>query len=430
MNDGLKRCPNCNNWIPQNAQYCPFCGSSFDEIEEKRIVKFDTHKIMLFVAGVITTIVLLLLFRWVSVRTPDQDASSGSDTSAVLNIGEEESNTGVSTTSNPEPITAIEPVAALREINSAMSDYIYVTLLTQADKGNTESSVDIELTDTEKIRAAVLASEPDGRLDSDFRLEDGRIVRDAHVKTGPNGNGYHGLSVSENDVEQNCRNLFGTNANWEHLQTEVKCPLYDAVKYTDSSVTYAVIVDTEVDTELAQESHNYIAVKNGDSYIGEVEIFWGYWGMLKCDPELSNYKITYGLLIDDSSKYGMVISSIRISKIDAADTPTGNVDSMETDSDSTESPTSEVQNRPFYGIWCFASKDQQEAQQIAEDLRNIGFDGQVYISSEWSNLNPEKWYCSSAGTCYTKSEAETVLDAIQAAGYSDAYIKYSGNYIG
>ena len=55
---------------------------------------------------------------------------------------------------------------------------------------------------------------------------------------------------------------------------------------------------------------------------------------------------------------------------------------------------------------------------------------EVHISSEWSNLNPEKWYCSSAGTCYTKSEAETVLDAIQAAGYSDAYIKYSGNYIG
>lgn len=241
------------------------------------------------------------------------------------------------------------------------------------------------------------------------------------METGPNGYGYHGMSVSEEDVEQNCRNLFGTEAQWEELQTEGKCHLYDAVSYADSSDTYALIVGAEVDTELAQESHDFIIVENGDGYTGEADIFWGYWGMLKRNPELSNYKIVYGLSLDDSSKYGLVISSLKILGIESSVTQTESVDSVEAYSDLSETPFTFVQDKSFYGIWCFASKDQWEAEQVADDLKDRGFDGQVFVSSEWSNLNPEKWYCSSAGACSTKSEAEAVLSATHNAGYSDAY---------
>lgn len=56
------------------------------------------------------------------------------------------------------------------------------------------------------------------------------------------------MIVTEEVVEKNCRNLFGTEAQWEELQTEVKCHMYDAVRYAASSCTYTLIADSEVDT--------------------------------------------------------------------------------------------------------------------------------------------------------------------------------------
>ena len=88
------------------------------------------------------------------------------------------------------------------------------------------------------------------------------------------------------------------------------------------------------------------------------------------------------------------------------------------------------QNQPFYGIWYYASKDRLEAQKKADELTKHGFNARVYISDEWSNLNQERWYSVSAGTCSTKAEAEVVLQRAQEAGFSKVYIKYSGEYIG
>ncbi len=85
---------------------------------------------------------------------------------------------------------------------------------------------------------------------------------------------------------------------------------------------------------------------------------------------------------------------------------------------------------PFWGVWCYASRDENEAQKVADGLISIGIEGRVFLSSEWSNLNQENWYCASASIYPTESEAERVLSVVQDAGYTDAYIKYSGSYIG
>ena len=85
---------------------------------------------------------------------------------------------------------------------------------------------------------------------------------------------------------------------------------------------------------------------------------------------------------------------------------------------------------PFYGVWCFSSKDSSAAQNVADDLSKIGFNAGVYISTDWSNLNQEKWYCVSADSCVTESDAKSILKKAQDAGYSHAYIKYSGEYLG
>lgn len=86
-------------------------------------------------------------------------------------------------------------------------------------------------------------------------------------------------------------------------------------------------------------------------------------------------------------------------------------------------------HEPFYGIWCFASKDEQEAQQVADNYRQQGIDAQVFLTTDWSNLNSEPWYVVSAGTYRTEGEADQALAAVQSV-QPDAYIKHSGDWQG
>ena len=92
--------------------------------------------------------------------------------------------------------------------------------------------------------------------------------------------------------------------------------------------------------------------------------------------------------------------------------------------DSSQSPIS-----PFYGIWCGAAKTEAEAQKQAKKIRENGFDAQVFVTTDWSNLNTEKWYVITAGIYGTKEAASAVLQDVQRV-CSDAYIKYSGNWQG
>lgn len=89
----------------------------------------------------------------------------------------------------------------------------------------------------------------------------------------------------------------------------------------------------------------------------------------------------------------------------------------------------ENDNTPFYGIWCSASKTQEEAENTISTLEQNGFHGQLFVSSEWSNLNPEMWYVVTAGLYSSESNAYTALSSIQRI-YPSAYIKYSGDYLG
>ena len=83
--------------------------------------------------------------------------------------------------------------------------------------------------------------------------------------------------------------------------------------------------------------------------------------------------------------------------------------------------------RPFYGIWCDASKDYDEACRFCKKTAGWGFPAEVFVTTDWDNLNPEKWYAVTAGVYYNKAEAESVLPAVKQL-YPDAYVKYSGNH--
>ena len=84
---------------------------------------------------------------------------------------------------------------------------------------------------------------------------------------------------------------------------------------------------------------------------------------------------------------------------------------------------------PFWGVWVGASKDEAEAQAQADELTAAGFDGRVFITTDWSNLNTERWYVVTAGISKSESEAGGLCTLVQEAGYDGAYVKYSGDYV-
>ena len=85
---------------------------------------------------------------------------------------------------------------------------------------------------------------------------------------------------------------------------------------------------------------------------------------------------------------------------------------------------------PFYGVWVSASKDYGEAQSMADELVDVGFDGTVFVTTDWSNLNSEPWYVVTAGCAKTEGEAQALCERVHTAGYGDAYVKHSGDFIG
>ena len=83
----------------------------------------------------------------------------------------------------------------------------------------------------------------------------------------------------------------------------------------------------------------------------------------------------------------------------------------------------------FYGVWCFASKEFDNADLFADSLIEKGLDAFVCLSTEWTNLNKDPWYIVSAGEYYTEEEAKEALRDIRSI-VPDAYIGWTGYYVG
>ena len=451
----MRTCRHCGKSIPEDTKYCPFCGETLPNHQNRK------GTIAIITTGVLALISIGLIFYHVgrhsnksrikitynnagSIDTsamfdstmPQADENSSSGTTSLNKTNESASD---KKTEKTDDITMQQAEVALAQIDNTISRYVGVVLMKQKQDGINQKSGDsfaVLLTDAEKIRAAALASAPDGVIDGVFREDNIGIVFDENAMYGPNGDGYHGVSVASKSVERNCRNLFGTEANWEELQIRENCHLYDAVKYTDSAGTHAVLIDKGIESEIEQSSIDYRIREDNGNYTGEVDLFWGYWGDLKNNPGISNYKIEYELIPNEKSEYGLVISSMRIMKTVAPGTDTqsdSHISDKASSAATVNNPdpiTETTPKQPFYGVWCYASKNPLEAQSKADELSQRGLDGRVFISSEWSNLNQERWYCTSAGVSLTEADAEIVLETALNAGYSDAYIKYSGEYTG
>ncbi|MBO4365299.1 MAG: SPOR domain-containing protein [Eggerthellaceae bacterium] len=83
---------------------------------------------------------------------------------------------------------------------------------------------------------------------------------------------------------------------------------------------------------------------------------------------------------------------------------------------------------PFWGVWVGASMDESEANGIADSVRAQGFEADVVLTTDWSNLNAEPWYVITVGRHSTEEQANALVGTVQSSGWPDAYVKYSGDH--
>ena len=134
-------------------------------------------------------------------------------------------------------------------------------------------------------------------------------------------------------------------------------------------------------------------------------------GFRGCDAKL--------LGADSTDTTGVVLSASTIGNAPDSQVSTTPAD---TDADMTTGMAA------FWGIWIGASKNQGEAEVLASEAQSKGFPASVYLTTDWDNLNSEPWYVVSAGEYSSQQAANSTLPSVQAAGYSDAYVKYSGEH--
>ena len=94
---------------------------------------------------------------------------------------------------------------------------------------------------------------------------------------------------------------------------------------------------------------------------------------------------------------------------------------------SPKEPAPASQPAPYWGVWVGAFAERENAEARAAEVRSLGLDARVEVSSDWTGLNQETYYVVSAGSYDTREAAEAVLPQMQ-QHYPDAYVKHTGDH--
>lgn len=82
----------------------------------------------------------------------------------------------------------------------------------------------------------------------------------------------------------------------------------------------------------------------------------------------------------------------------------------------------------FYGIWTGKTTSLEAAQNETNALRAFGYDAKIYLTTEWTNLDPIPAYMISTGEYGSEEEAQASLESVKATGRNEAYIQYTGTH--
>lgn len=328
-------------------------------------------------------------------------------------VVEDSSEKKVETETEERNLSIAEVRKACQPLEDDISNYEYVAVL-ESNLSRVGEQKTINLNDKEKTRAAGLACDVSNEEAFDLEILDTGEFR--ILQNHSDSADCSGVELSEEEVNQKCQAMFGKKASLASLASKGNA-VSDVVRLNNGRKRIVSLWGNfETDTDFIV---NDSTVKKGkQGYLLKQNIYVGHWGYSNLGK--SNYQITCGVKKSKESEYGFVIYSMNVRRI--ADEYTWKSE------EEAEEPVN--LNTPFYGIWCYGVKDASQADSYAEKVSAKGFDGRVFVSSDWDNLNPEKWYVITAGVYDTEQEAKDALKEVKAAGYTDAYVKYSGEYIG
>lgn len=220
-----------------------------------------------------------------------------------------------------------------------------------------------------------------------------------------------GQPLEPEDAKKAGIKIFGEPANIDLLDNysdQVEGPVW-----MDGDLVYLNYIG-ETDTDI-QTNETYVNFFPGQIRIDEC-CFVGHWSLVH---EISNFCISYLFDQNPNAETGISLSEIHIERINK-DTPYEYV----------ESSNEYAVDESFYGIWIGAFKGEDDAEKLADQAIDKGFENaRVLLSTDWDNLSSEPYYVVSAGMYDTKEDASAELDSVKSAGFNGAYVKYTGEYI-
>ncbi|MCR5590635.1 MAG: SPOR domain-containing protein [Lachnospiraceae bacterium] len=84
-------------------------------------------------------------------------------------------------------------------------------------------------------------------------------------------------------------------------------------------------------------------------------------------------------------------------------------------------------DEPFFGLWTGSFSDRQDALNLVEKLEGKGFEAYCIYTPEWENLSSDPYWSVTIGRSGSEPEAQAYIEDAKAAGYKDAYVKYTGD---
>jgi len=283
----------------------------------------------------------------------------------------------------------------LTALTNEMHNFEYYLLMKNSYDNTYLKKTSIKLNNTNIAKAAALTA-PE---------TDKNCVKNTENEEGGEDCYY---SVSDDELKKASQKIFGKKATKVMLPSEKdKNSIYDVYNSKEyGPVKYISIVETETTF-----TTNYVTItKKGSDYVIVKEAYFGYWGG---DHGNSNLRIIYTAQKSNKSGYGFIIKKM----------------SIQTYSKTISFSVDKYAQIPFYGIWVASAKSEKQAAKKAMELYKKGLEAQILITSDWSNLNKEKWYVVTSGECTDEATAFINLDKVKKY-YPSAYVKYSGEWRG
>lgn len=181
--------------------------------------------------------------------------------------------------------------------------------------------------------------------------------------------------------------------------------------YDVDGITWACFSDT---THQGRQGYDFVQYKGSD-IVDRFTLSAEYWDN-ENDQYDENSIFTYRDHAISMNEYEELLK-----KYTGNDIPIGSYDNDYSNAEEGYSSSTE-----FWGVWIFASKDEQESKQKADELSKLGYYPEIVYSCDWENLNKEPYYCVSVGCFDSESTANDFLNKVKSEGYADAYVKSTG----